>query len=171
MYEHPINKSEIKIELLHSQIDAVGISGFRGIISRGQESWALFLSELPPAAKSAVDSVVASHDPTELTPEETAREAASAYAATLKSMWYPIVKTDPSQIQTSLQEVQTKLTEAQTALTGGNTALGIRRMLEAQVIIAQLGQTAMQHTMVLTRVVREIARRTASDILTDPEEL
>lgn len=170
MYEHPINKAEIKIELLHSQIDAIGISGFRGIISRGPESWALFLSE-PAAAKSAADSVVAAHDPNEPTPEEMAREAASAYAATLKSMWYPIVKTDPTQIQSSLQEVQTRLTEAQTALTGGNTALGIRRMLEAQVIIAQLGQTAMQHTMVLTRVVREIARRTASDILTDPEEL
>lgn len=100
------------------------------------------------------------------------KQAEENYSQALKSAWYQIVTADPTTIENQLLTIQTKLTEAHTALNAGQNALGISRMLEAQIISAQLGQSAMEHIKVLTMIVRELMRRgIAQDILTDPEEL
>lgn len=171
MYNHTVQRPDVKLGLLHIEIAAVVTSGFTGLSNSSGGLIVHFETEPDQATLDTVDAIVAAHDPTALTPDEQAAIEASNYAATLKNLWYPIVTADPAAIEASLISVQTKLTEAQTALVSGDTATGITKMLEAQVVSAQLGQTAMQHILVLTKALREVMRRTAPDILTDPNEL
>jgi hypothetical protein len=173
MFEYTITRQSVKLTLLDEQIRAnATLTGFTGLSQRGDTVQAHFDQVPPKSVLDTLDTIISAHDPTALTQAEQAEQAAQTYAATLKSHWYGIVTADPAQIESDLRTVQVKLAQADLALQQGDAQTSMTRMLEAQAISAQLGQTAMQHLLVLTRVVREIMRRGAgTDLLTDPEQL
>lgn len=171
MPDYTLARQDIKLPLLDLQIRAFALPGFTGLSQDAESVVAHFDQEPLQAELDALHAIVAAHDPAMLTPAEQAAQAAEIHAATLKAEWYAIITADPATIEMDLMAIQSTLAAASAALQAGDTTTGITRLLQAQISSALLGQTAMQHILVLTRVLREVMRRTSPDILTDPEQL
>lgn len=81
MYDYIIERGDIKLELLHEQMQAATVAGLTGLSDRRGQIVAHFESEPGPDVLAVVDGLVTAHDPAGTTAAEDAqieREATKA---------------------------------------------------------------------------------------------